>query len=121
MTRVRGELHRLAHAALPYFLMPVRRVVHAANQSPALGALVLVALVVVAVRTVRGARVWAVLLAALSLMWLLFNGPFEGPTLVTLSTSHGITAADLISVAGLGLAAWRLMPAVRALLSPPRG
>jgi hypothetical protein len=113
---VRGELHRLAHAAARHVLSPLRRVVHRADQSPGLGAVLLAVLVLAAVRTARGDRGWALLLVALSLVWPLFNGPYEGPTLVRLSASHGITVADLISVAGVALAAWRLAPTVRGLL-----
>ena len=48
-----------------------------------------------------------VLLAAMSLLWLLVNGPMEGAVLVKVSKQHGFTAADLAGVAGLGLAAYR--------------
>jgi hypothetical protein len=75
---------------------------------------VLALLLVAAVSAVRGNRLAALALVPLSLAWLLFNGPFEGPTLVVLSWSHGITAADLISVAGLGIAGWRLGAALLA-------
>jgi hypothetical protein len=32
------------------------------------------------------------------------NGPMEGPILVDLSATHGITGGDLAGIAGLGLA-----------------
>jgi hypothetical protein len=41
---------------------------------------------------------------------VLFNGPVEGPILLVVAKTHGITTADLISVICLSLAAWRLMP-----------
>jgi hypothetical protein len=47
------------------------------------------------------------LLAALSVGWLVVNGPVEGVVLVKLSAGHGITGADLAGVAGLGLAVVR--------------
>ncbi len=92
------------------FVWPLQKLRHEANASPALAFVILVALLACAVRTVRGDRLAAVGLASLSLVWLLFNGPFEGPTLLVLSWSHGITAADLISVLGLLISAWRLAP-----------
>jgi hypothetical protein len=51
----------------------------------------------------------AVILLGLSGLWILVNGPMEGVTLVTLPGPHGITAADLASVAAAGLAADRLL------------
>jgi hypothetical protein len=49
---------------------------------------------------------WAVLaLSLLGAVWLIVNAPFEGPVLVTLvPRRHGITTADLVSVAAFGLA-----------------
>jgi hypothetical protein len=44
------------------------------------------------------------LLAAVSVLWLVVNGPMEGPVLLVFSTDRGLTGADLASVAGLGLA-----------------
>ena len=35
------------------------------------------------------------------------NGPMEGPTLVVLTRSHGITGGDLAGFVGLGLAAFQ--------------
>ena len=46
-----------------------------------------------------------VLLAGLSVVWLVVNGSMEGVVLVSLSAEHGVTGADLTGVAGLGLAA----------------
>ena len=49
----------------------------------------------------------AVVLAGISILWLIVNQPMEGPTLVELAQEHGITGADLAGVVGLGLAAHR--------------
>ncbi len=69
--------------------------------------LVLVALVLVAGTLGRTGRAGAVALAVLSLLWLMVNTPMEGPTLVRLSDTHGVTGADLTAVAGFALALWR--------------
>ena len=86
--------------------------VHWARQTvagvPAAPYVLLVALLACAAATVRGRRGWAMALVPLSLAWVLFNGPLEGPTLLVVASTHGVTASDLISVACLGLAAWRL-------------
>ena len=68
--------------------------------------LVLAALVLAAAASVlRPGCPVAVLTAALSAVWLpVNNGVLEGATLLTLSEDHGVTVADLASVAGAGLA-----------------
>jgi hypothetical protein len=76
-----------------------------------LAAVVLAGLVVVAGVSGRFGLAGAAMLAAISIVWLTVNGPMEGPVLVQLSATHGITGADLAGVAGLGLAA---IQAVRA-------
>jgi hypothetical protein len=48
-------------------------------------------------------------LAGLSLLWLLVNGPMEGPVLVELTPGHGLTGADLAGLTGLALAAYRAL------------
>ena len=84
--------------------------------TPGMSLVVLGLLLVAAVLTARGDRLAALALVVLSLAWLLVNGAFEGPTILVLSWSHGITAGDLVSVGGLLLAAWRLgAPLVGAL------
>lgn len=55
----------------------------------------------------RTGRVGAAVLAVVSVVWFFVNKPMEGAVLVTLSADHGVTAADLAGVAGLGLAGWR--------------
>jgi hypothetical protein len=49
----------------------------------------------------------AVVLAAVSLLWLVVNGPMEGPVLLTFSAGRGLTGADLAGFAGLAIAAYR--------------
>jgi hypothetical protein len=51
--------------------------------------------VVISVRRV----VIAGMLLVAAVVWVLINGPFEGPTLLVLTPGHGITLADLASAA----------------------
>jgi hypothetical protein len=53
-----------------------------------------------------GAR-GALVLAAVSLLWLVVNGPMEGTVLMTFSPGRGLTGADLAGFAGLAIAAYR--------------
>jgi hypothetical protein len=46
----------------------------------------------------RSRRVTALLLLPASAAWMLFNGPIEGPILLTISSSHGVTVSDLLAV-----------------------
>ena len=73
-----------------------------------LAALVLVALVLAAGLSGRSGMAGAVALAATSIVWLVVNGPMEGPVLVSFTRNHGITGGDLAGFAGLVLAASRL-------------
>jgi hypothetical protein len=51
-------------------------------------------------------RRWlAVGLAGAAVIWILVNRPVEGPVLLTLTHSHGITVADLPSLALIIVAA----------------
>lgn len=50
-------------------------------------------------------RMLAGVLVVLGVVWLLVNGPLEGPTLVTFDVKHGLTVADLLSLAAFALAA----------------
>ena len=68
---------------------------------------VLAALVLVAGINDRLGRLGPWLLAGLSVLWLLVNGPVEGLVLWELSSDHGLTAADLAGLVGLAVAAWR--------------
>ena len=48
------------------------------------------------------------LLVALSVLWLFVNKDrMEGQILLTLSHHHGLTAGDLVGLAGIGLGVWR--------------
>jgi hypothetical protein len=73
---------------------------------PGLG---LAALVVAAALAPRYGRWGGLVIAALSLYWLLDNQRSEGGVLIGLSPSHGLVAADLAGLAGLGLAGWLLV------------
>ena len=72
-----------------------------------IAALVLAALVLAAGIGTSYGRLGAVALAVLSVLWVLVNGPMEGPTLLVLSRHHGVTGGDLTGLVGLGLAAYR--------------
>lgn len=71
--------------------------------------LTLLLLVLVAGTSDRTGRAGALVLALVSVLWLLVNGTMEGPVLVTVAPTHGLTAADLTGLLGLGLAAWRVV------------
>src|SRR3954470_12477833 len=103
---------RLVKALLAPFFRPLHDVRELAVMAPGLGLLVLALLLAAAVVTLRGSRLAALALVPLSIAWLVVNSPFEGPTLLVLSYSHGITTADLLSLAGLMIASWRLGQAV---------
>ena len=49
----------------------------------------------------RPRRAAALLLLPASAAWVLFNGPIEGPILLTLSANHGLTVSDLLAVLGV--------------------
>jgi hypothetical protein len=57
----------------------------------------------------RPRRAAALLLLPASAAWVLFNGPIEGPILLTLSANHGVTVSDLLAVAGVLVAGVVLM------------
>ncbi len=85
---------------------------------------VLVVLLLVALRgRGRVRRVAAVLLVPVGVSWVLFNGPIEGPVLVSLSPTHGITVSDLLAVVGVLVAAGVLLPkrGTRGRRPPGRG
>jgi hypothetical protein len=69
--------------------------------------IVLAALVLTAGLSGRLGLGGAVALSVVSVLWFVVNGPMEGPVLVGLWSSHGITGGDLAGVVGLGLAAFR--------------
>ncbi len=76
-------------------------------------ALVLVAMFVLAALSDRTGRAGAAALAAVSVLWLLVNTPMEGAILLSVTTNHGLTAGDLVGLAGLGIAGWRFRTAGR--------
>jgi hypothetical protein len=74
----------------------------------------LVGLLVAALRSRgRPRRAAALLLLPASAAWVLFNGPIEGPILVTFSSTHGLTVSDLLAVVGVLVAAAVLLLADR--------
>lgn len=77
-------------------------------------AIVLVGLVLAAGLSGMFRMVGVAVLAAVSLLWLVVNGPMEGPVLVTVTAAHGVTGADLAGFAGLALATYRAL-AVRRI------
>ena len=87
-----------------------------------LPALALVAMVLLAGTSERTGRPGAIMLACAALIWFLTNSPMEGRVLLVVSTTHGLTAADLAGLAALGLAAWRWRAAVvRTAVEGPTG
>jgi len=60
--------------------------------------------------TRRRRRVLAGVLVVFAVVWVLVNAPVEGPTLLVLTRTHGITAADLLSVAAVLVAIGLLLP-----------
>jgi hypothetical protein len=60
--------------------------------------------------TRRRRRVTAAVLVVFAVVWVFVNEPVEGPTLLVLSRTHGITAADLLSVAAVIVAIGLLLP-----------
>jgi hypothetical protein len=53
----------------------------------------------------KARRKWlAAGLAAAAVGWVLVNGPVEGPVLLVLAPSHGITVADLPAMVALVIA-----------------
>jgi hypothetical protein len=110
---------RLMKALLAPFLRPLRDIREVAGMAPGLGLLVLAMLLVAALVTIRGSRLGALALIPLSAVWLVVNAPFEGPTLLVISYSHGITTADLLSVVALMISTWRLGQAVLQPLRQP--
>jgi hypothetical protein len=59
---------------------------------------VLALLLTTAVGTARGSCRCAAALIALAGVWLLANGPVEGPVLWAMDAQHGLTTADLLAI-----------------------
>lgn len=57
-----------------------------------------------------GRQAVAVLLVVAAVVWVLVNGPVEGPTLIVFSPSHGLTVADLPSLAAGAVAVLLVWP-----------
>ncbi|QMU22866.1 hypothetical protein [Gordonia rubripertincta] len=47
----------------------------------------------------------AVVVAAVSVAWFMWNGPIEGRVLLSINLDHGFTESDILSILGLGIAA----------------
>jgi len=111
VTDVALLVRRVLKALVGPAVRPVQVAREMVAAHPKVALVVLFALVVVAVAALRGNRVAALALIPLSLAWLVLNQPFEGPTLLVLTSSHGVTLSDLIAVGGLGIAGWQLASA----------
>src|SRR3954453_14987155 len=112
---------RALRQSSPIFLEASERTRHLGACRPqnavVLVALVLAALVLAAGLTGRYGMTGAVTLAAISLAWLVVNGPMEGPVLLVVTRGHGLTGGDLAGLAGLGLAMFQGTRAHRARLT----
>ncbi|MFC4787256.1 hypothetical protein ACT8ZV_22455 [Nocardioides sp. MAHUQ-72] len=75
--------------------------------------LVLAALVVFAAVCPMLGRIGAVLLALMSVLWLLVNRSMEGVVIVPVTRLHGLTSADLAGLAGIAVAVWVWLAAGR--------
>ncbi|MGW0021871.1 hypothetical protein ACWDUD_26450 [Rhodococcus sp. NPDC003382] len=51
--------------------------------------------------------------AVTSVLWILLNGPLEGRVLYSVTAHHGLTEADLLAAAGMGIAVWGYRVGVR--------
>jgi hypothetical protein len=78
-----------------------------------LAPVVLVLLVLAAGVSDRTGRAGALVLAALAVVWTLVNNPMEGPLLLFLTREHGVTGADLTSLAAFAIAAYRFLTTPR--------
>jgi hypothetical protein len=56
----------------------------------------------------KPSRPAAWVLIAVSVLWILFNGPIEGHVLYSFTSDNGLTESDLLSVAGFGIALYAL-------------
>lgn len=72
-----------------------------------LAGLVLVLLVLAAGLSAETGLTGAVVLGLASVAWLAVNGGMEGYVLWSVNVDHGVSAADLSGLAGMGLAFWR--------------
>lgn len=51
-------------------------------------------------------RIGALVLAAVAVVWLMIDRPFEGGTILLVSATHGVNTTDLAGVFALGYAIW---------------
>lgn len=65
--------------------------------------LALVAMVLTARYTLRRGVAGGYLLVVVSIAWLLLDKSMEGTTVVSFTKNHGLTAADLAGLVGVGL------------------
>lgn len=56
------------------------------------------------VRIARGRLATAVVLVGVAVIWVRVNSPFEGPVLIVFTRNHGLTVADLPSIAAVVVA-----------------
>lgn len=75
--------------------------------------LVLALLILAAGTSDRTGRPGALVLAGLAVLWTLVSTPMEGPVLLFLTWQHGVTGADLASVAAFTIAVYRFVTAPR--------
>jgi len=68
--------------------------------------ILLVVMLVLATVSARTGRAGAILLAAVSVLWLLKNQAFEGEKLWVVSPTHALVAGDLPGIAGCLIALW---------------
>ena len=54
----------------------------------------------------RRQQLGSVLLVLLSALWLLVDNTFEGPVLFSVTSHNGLTASDLVGLAGLVIGGW---------------
>jgi hypothetical protein len=57
----------------------------------------------------RRRRQLAAALIVAGVVWLLVNKPVEGPVLISFTVRHGLSAADLLSIAAFVVAGWLLL------------
>lgn len=88
------------------------------TEAGAVPVLVLAGLLLVTATALAGRRWAAVLVFPFAVAWILFNGPLEGPVLLTLTREHGVTVSDLLSLVALGVA---LVALARPARPPARG
>lgn len=87
--------------------------------------IVLTVVALVAAMVLAGAlgvrqRSGALILALLGFVWLTLDNRFEGAVLLTVSDHNGLTAADLVGLAGIGAAGFELFRLRRSRQAPVR-